>query len=73
MKKKYYSEDELIDKYQKGEIDWLEYVTGFSKEWEEEYEEFLKENNFLADNDSALRFLQHKEEMMEFAHQKGNF
>jgi len=72
MKKKYYPEDELITKYQNGEIGWLEYVTSFSKEWDEEFEAFLKENNLVADNDSALRFLWYKEEMMEAIDQEDN-
>ena len=44
MKKKYLSEEVLIEKMQKSEIGWLEYVTSFSKEWDEEFAAFIEEN-----------------------------
>lgn len=65
MKKKYLPEEELIDKIQKSEIGWLEYVTSFSKEWDEEFADFLKEKGLEATDDSAQRFLEYKKEQME--------
>lgn len=65
MKKKYLPEEELIEKIQKSEIGWLEYVTSFSKEWDEEFADFLKEKGLEATDDSAQRFLEYKKEQME--------
>lgn len=72
MKKQYCSEDELVEKFQKSEIGWLEYVTNHSKEWDEEFAEFVKKRGLPTDNDSALSFLESKEAQMDFAHSEGN-
>lgn len=71
MKKKYLSEEELIEKFQKSEIGWLEYVTNLSQEWDEEFTAFLKENGLEATDDSAQRFLQYKKEKMEQGLEEG--
>ena len=60
MKKKYLSEEVLIEKMQKSEIGWLEYVTSFSKEWDEEFAAFIEENGLEASDESAELFLVHK-------------
>lgn len=65
MKKKYLSEEVLIEKMQKSEIGWLEYVTSFSKEWDEEFATFIEESGLEASDESAERFLVHKKEEME--------
>lgn len=72
MKKEYFTEDELIDKFQNGEIGFLEYVTSYSKEWDKEFSEFLEERGLDANNDSAQKFLAYKDELMERAHEEGN-
>ena len=33
----YYSEEVLIEKMERGEYGWLDYVNHFSPEWQEEY------------------------------------
>lgn len=71
MKKKHLSEEELIEKFQKSEIGWLEYVTNLSQEWDEEFTAFLKENGLEATDDSAQRFLQYKKEKMEQGLEEG--
>lgn len=72
MKKKYLSEEELIEKMQKSEIGWLGYVTGFSREWDEEFAAFLQEEGLEATDDSAERFLEHKKAQMEQGMEEGN-
>lgn len=65
MKKKYLPEEELIEKIQKSEIGWLEYVTNFSEEWDKEFAAFLKEKGLEATDDSAQSFLEYRKELME--------
>lgn len=72
MKKKYLPEEELIEKIQKSEIGWLEYVTSFSKEWDEEFADFLNEKGLEAIDDSAQRFLEYKKEQMEQGLEEGD-
>lgn len=71
MRKKYLPEEELIEKMQKSEIGWLEYVTGFSKEWDEEFATFLQREELEATDDSAQRFLEFKKERMEQGLEEG--
>lgn len=67
MKKgKYLSEDELVEKYQNGEIGWTEYVRKHSKEWNEEYDEYLRKNSLRESEETAHDFLRMKDrEIME--------
>lgn len=71
MKKKYLPEEELIEKFQKSEIGWLEYVTNLSQEWDEEFAVFLKEKGLEATDDSAQRFLEYRKEKMEQGLEEG--
>lgn len=65
-KEKYLSEDELVEKYQNGEIDWTEYVRKHSKEWNEEYDEYLRKNSLTESEETAYDFLRMKDrEIME--------
>lgn len=72
MRHKYYPEDELIAKLESGEFTWLDYVNHFSEEWQNEYQEYCKENywcplnffhvpkikvGFLAWNPTFFRYL----------------
>ena len=41
----YYTEDILVEKMQSGEYGWLDYVNHFSEEWQNEYEEYCKEQD----------------------------
>lgn len=72
MKKKYLPEEELIEKMQKSEIGWLEYVTSFSKEWDDEFSAFLKDKGLDANDTSAQAFLEFKQEQMEQGFEVGN-
>lgn len=65
-KEKYLSEDELVEKYQNGEIGWTEYVRKHSKEWNEEYDEYLRNNSLTESEETAYDFLRMKDrEIME--------
>ncbi|WP_303186434.1 hypothetical protein [Phocaeicola coprocola] len=65
-KEKYLSEDELVEKYQNGEIGWTEYVRKHSKEWNEEYDEYLRKNSLTESEETAYDFLRMKDrEIME--------
>lgn len=65
-KEKYLSEDELVEKYQNGEIGWTEYVRKHSKEWNEEYDEYLRKNSLIESEETAHDFLRMKDrEIME--------
>lgn len=72
MKKKYLPEEELIEKIQKSEIGWLEYVTSFSKEWDEEFASFLEERGLEASHSSAQLYLEYKKGQMDQGLEEGN-
>ncbi|MCD7941608.1 MAG: hypothetical protein LUH50_17015 [Bacteroides intestinalis] len=72
MGKEYFTEDELIEKFQNGEIGYLDYVTSYSEEWDREFAEFLEERGLKAGDDSAQEFLKYKDELMEEGYENGN-
>lgn len=72
MKKKYLPEEELIEKIQKSEIGWLEYVSSFSKEWDEEFASFLEERGLEASDSSAQLYLEYKKGQMDQGLEEGN-
>ncbi len=71
-KVKYYSESELVQKLQNGEFGWLDFVNHYSKEWQEEYAEYCKQNNLAVGDDSAHMFVDFKGEELEKALAEGN-
>lgn len=62
---KYYPEDELVQKVQSGEYDWLDYINHHSPEWQEEYTEFCNERNLVVNEESAEDFIEWKGELIE--------
>lgn len=68
----YYSEDILVEKMQRGEYDWLDYVNHFSEEWQDEYEEYCRERSLSIGNESAEQFVNYKSEQLEKAMEEGN-
>lgn len=58
-KVKYYPEDELVQKFQDGEFGWIDYVNHHSPEWQEQYTQFCKENDFTINEESAEQFVEH--------------
>ena len=64
-KNKYYPEEVLVEKVQKGEYGWLDYVNHYSEEWQEEYTEFCNERNLVVNEESAEDFIEWKGELVE--------
>ena len=51
----YYSEEVLIEKMERGEYGWLDYVNHFSPEWQEEYARYCKAHSLMAGNQDRPR------------------
>ena len=67
----YYPEEVLIEKMERGEHSWLDYVNHFSAEWQEEYARYCEEHSLAIDNASAAEFVHHKDEQLEAAMEAG--
>lgn len=63
----YYSEEELIEKMERGEYGWLDYVNHFSAEWQEELAEYCKAHSLTIDDTAAEQFVHYKSEQLEVA------
>ena len=50
----------------------VDYINHHSPEWKEEYIAYCRKNSIGMDEDSAMAFLDFKEEQMEEAMAKGN-
>lgn len=68
---RYYPEEVLIEKMERGEYGWLDYVNHFSPEWQDEYTRYCKENNLTIGNDSATEFVHYKDGQLEAAMEAG--
>lgn len=68
----YYPEEVLIEKMERGEYGWLDYVNHFSAEWQEEYTRYCDEHSLAIDNASAAEFVRHKDEQLEAAMEAGD-
>lgn len=69
---KYYPEEELVEKMQRGEYGWLDYVNHFSAEWQEEYARYCEEKGLMVGDDSAEAFVRYKDEQLEAAMECGD-
>lgn len=69
---KYYPEEELVEKMQRGEYGWLDYVNHFSAEWQEEYTRYCGEKGLTGGDDSAEAFVRYKDEQLEAAMERGD-
>ena len=49
----YYPEEVLIEKMERGEYGWLDYVNHFSAEWQEELVEYCKAHSLTIDDTAA--------------------
>ena len=67
----YYPEEVLIEKMERGEYGWLDYVNHFSAEWQEEYLRYCKENDLTFGDETAAEFVHHKDEQLEAAMEAG--
>lgn len=68
----YYPEEVLIEKMERGEYGWLDYVNHFSAEWQEEYARYCKECGLMVGNESAAEFVRHKDDQLEAAMEAGD-
>ena len=68
----YYPEDVLVEKIERGEYGWLDYVNHFSAEWQEEYTRYCEERSLMIGNESAAEFVNYKDEQLEAAMEAGN-
>lgn len=67
----YYPEEVLIEKMERGEYGWLDYVNHFSAEWQEEYARYCEEHCLTVSNESAAEFARFKDEQLEAAMEAG--
>lgn len=67
----YYPEEVLIEKMERREYGWLDYVNHFSAEWQEEYARYCEEHDLTASNESAAEFVHYKDEQLEAAMEAG--
>ena len=56
----YYPEEVLIEKMERGEYGWLDYVNHFSAEWQEELVEYCKAHSLTIDDTAAEQFVHYK-------------
>lgn len=70
--KKTYTEDELVQMYQDGDITLVEFIDKHSKDWQDEYMQFCENENKDIDEDSAWAFLEWKAGQLEKALEEGN-
>ena len=68
----YYPEEVLIEKMERGEYGWLDYVNHFSAEWQEEYLRYCKENALAVSDETAAEFVRFKDEQLEAAMERGD-
>lgn len=69
---KYYPEEVLVEKMQRGEYGWLDYVNHFSAEWQEEYARYCEEKGLTVGDDSAAAFVRYKDEQLEAAMERSD-
>ena len=67
----YYPEEVLIEKMERGEYGWLDYVNHFSAEWQEELVEYCKSHSLTIDDAAAEQFVHYKSEQLEAAMESG--
>jgi len=72
MENKTYTEDELIQMYQDGDITMVEMVNMHSDQWQDEFKDFCKGKNMEMNEESAEAFLNFKGEELEKAMEEGN-
>lgn len=62
---RYYTEETLIDLVQRGIFSWVDYVTHYSPEWEEDYYDFCREMASAMTNESALAYIAFREDLIQ--------
>jgi len=72
MENKTYTEEELIQMYQDGDITMVEMVNMHSDQWQDEFKDFCARENREMNEESAEAFLTFKGEELEKAMEEGN-
>jgi hypothetical protein len=71
-KGKFYTEEELVEKVQKGEFGWLDYVNHYSREWKQEYQMYCKSRGVPICNETAEAYIELKQQQLEEALENGD-
>jgi hypothetical protein len=71
-KEKFYSVEVLVEKMQKEEIGWLDYVNHYSRKMKREYAQWCADKGKNLCDETAEEFLDLKSEEMEEAMEKGD-
>ena len=71
-KEEYHSEEALVEKVQSGEYGLERLRAATFEEWRTEYEKYCRLRDLPMDDDTALRFLDMKQEEMETALANGD-
>ncbi len=71
-KEKYYTEKELVEKVQKGEFGWLDYVNHHSREWKQEYTVYCKSRGLSINENTAQAYIELKQQQLEEALENGD-
>jgi len=64
---KYNSEEELFDLYQAGHITLVDFIVRQSPDMEQEFNDYCKDEDILQNEDSARKFLQHRQQLFDEA------
>lgn len=67
----YYPEEVLIEKMERGEYGWLDYVNHYSAEWQEDLVEYCKAHSLTIDDTAVEQFVHYKSEQLETAMKSG--
>lgn len=69
---KFYTEEELVEKVQKGEFGWMDYISHYSREWQKEYELYCKSRGLSICNETAEAYIDLKQQQMDEALENGD-
>lgn len=72
VKEKFYTEEELVEKVQKGEFGWLDYVNHHSREWKQEYTVYCKSRGLSINENTAQAYIELKQQQLEEALENGD-
>lgn len=70
--KKFYTEEECIEKMEAGKWGWLDYVNHYSAEWQEEYIRYCQDNGIAVNDESAAEFVNFKGDQLDRAMERGD-
>jgi len=68
----YYPEEVLIEKMERGQYGWLDYVNHFSPERAGGKNPLFKGHGLMVGNESAAEFVHYKDEQLEAAMESGD-